>query len=344
MSGPGPVPSLWMTPRLMRLRGVLAVCAGLDAVLLAVVGGFLLAPAPTTDLLLALLDWTGGALVLPSSPGFTTLALAVTLLWVAFALAAWANPRRFVSAARHYGDSHLLAALCGTVVILLETPLDLAAWACVFEGAMVSSLVRWRWKAAALPLLRERDAELRRGSGWTFDRLAGAPGELLDVVLARGLGPTAGDLCGIEYRGLRLHPVAALARRSRTLLGFFDAPGGGGAEGYHLRAHEGSPEAPFSAPANVGPNARRGFFVVRESHDGESLPYALVLDGPASRRNLDGDPAGRLLVRLVMPQSGDPRLMLGRVWLCLGPLRLPAGHLVLKAWRRHQYEGEEPRA
>jgi hypothetical protein len=335
MAPGGRVPSPWMTPRLLKLRGALAVCAALDAVALFALLAFVIVPARTTDLLLALLDWTGGGLGVATAPGLQILALVVAAVWLLFAIAAWANPRRHAIACRLYGDTHLLAAACGAAAIVWQTPLDLAAWACVLQGSLVASLVRWRWKAAVRPILRERDAELRRADLWSFDRLAGASSDLLDAVLSRGLGPTASDLVGIEYRALRLHPLMSLFRRPRVLMGFYSAPGGPDAEGYRIAAEAATPDAPFR-PTD-GP--RVGAFTVRGPYPGEPLPHSVVFDGPSSRRNLPGDLGARLVLFAVMPRSGDARLLLARARLRLGPLWIPAGHVVLKAWRRHGFEG-----
>lgn len=331
------VPSPWITPRLLRLRRALALGAVVDACLAFGALALLVAPGRAGLLFVSAVEGLGLTASLETPPKLTLLVLALAGAGAAFGLAAWANPRRHALASRRFGDAHLLVALVAAAA-LLGDPDDLGSWTLLLAGSLVSTALRLRWRPAALPLLRERDAELRRDRGWTFDRAAGSSSMLLDVVLARGLGPDPQDLVDLEYRLLRLHPLASLLGRARGVVGFFDAPGNPWVEGYRLPTEQGELTAPWRSA--TGP--RRGFFVLRSAGPASRLPHALVLDGPASRRNVEGDPRAAVQLRVVMPRSGDPTLLLGRASLRLGPLHLPAGHVVLKAWRRHRYAGEEP--
>lgn len=323
----------WLTRELLQLRRLLLVCVVLDAIVLLQVLSFALVPARSTDLALALFDWTGGELDAPSLRGFAALSLAWSGLLFSWALGAWANPRRHLHTLVWYGRAHFGAALAGAAFVLSGHGDDVSVWAVVLQGATVSTLVWVRQKAALQPFWRERDAEIRRWNGWTFDRLAGAPPALFDAVLKRGLGPLPSDLVGLEYRVLRLHPLLALARRQRAILGFFEGPADVGVEAYRLATSQGSIASSWGAPLAAAAEDRSGWSLLHPAPGS----HALVIDGPRSRRNLPQDPGARLVLDVVMANSGDPSLLAGRLRVRIGSRLVPLGRVVLKAWRRHDF-------
>ncbi len=327
----------WLTTELLQLRRLLLACLILDALVLVQVASFVLVPARSTDLALALFDWTGGELDAPSLRGFAALSLAWSGLLFSWALGAWANPRRHLHTLGWYARAHFGAALAGGLFVLTGHGDDVSVWTVVLQGATVSTLVWLRQKRALLPLWRERDAEVRRWNGWTFDRLAGAPPDLFDVVLKRGLGPLPSDLVGMEYRVLRLHPLLGLFRRQRAIAGFFDGPADVGVEGYRLATSQGSIASTWRTPLVAASEDRSGWFMVRPATPADPMPHALVIDGPLSRRNLPNDLGARLVIDVVMANSGDPRLLAGRLRLRIGSRFLPLGRVALKVWRRHEY-------
>jgi len=301
------VPSPLLTPQLVALRRASGAGAVVDVVLVFAAA-------------------THGAVALAAMGGLLVMGLVI-----------WGGPRRYLPLVPWYGWMHAaIGAFAGLDVLSGGT--DAPTWALLVGGGGVATLVLRTYRPAGAALWRERDHEVRAWGGWTFERLAGARPGVLGEIVVRGLGPVPRDLAWWEYRGYHLHPLARLGRVTKSTLGFFDAAGTMDLEGYRLRTAQDGEEAPW----NTGDRPdRSGFFAAtpadvagRNRH-----PTATALDYRESRRNPSGDWIRHRITYVVMANSGDPGLLVGKVYLRFGPLLIPAGFVVLERWRGHRWDG-----
>ena len=318
MTSAEPVPHPLLTPELVALRWRAGIGGALDG---------------------------AGAIVLLAAPGatapFQVLAVAFAGVLAAMGLAVWGGPRRSLALVPWYGWAHGGIAALG-VVAFVGGARSLPLAALVVAAGGVSTAVLSRYRSAGAALYRERDVEVRSWGGWTLERLAGAPPGVLGTIVHRGLGPVPGDLTGWEFRALRLHPVARLLGGTKATFGFFEALGTADVEGYHAGTHQDGEHTPWRT---TGQTPRRfGYFVAapadlpgRDRH-----PTATVLDCADSRRNPTGDQVRHQQIYVVMANSGNPDLLVGKAYAQLGRLRLPLGFLVLERWRRHDWRGAGP--
>ena len=312
------VPSPLLTPELVALRRRIGFGAGADA---------------------------AGALLLLASPAagapFQSVAVAAAAALAAMGLAIWGGPRRWLTLVPWFGWTHGGAALLAAVSFLGGTR-DAGTLAVVVVGGLVATSALSLYRAAGAAVWRERDVEVRSWGGWTFERLAGAPPGVLDTIVDRGLGPVPRDLADWEFRALQLHPITRLFGAAKQTIGFFQAPGVDDVEGFTAVTHQDGEHRPWRT---TGDERRRlGFFVAAPADlpGRDRYPTATVLDCHDSRRNPTGDQLRHLLTYVVMANSGNPDLLVGKVYARLGRLRLPLGFVVLERWRQHEWRGAGP--
>lgn len=304
------VPTPLLTPQLVALR----TAAGIGALV---------------DVVLVLAAATHGPV-----------ALSAALILLVMGGVIWGGPRRYLSLVPWYGWMHAAIGAFAALDVL-RGGTDLPTWALLLGGGGVSTGVLMRYRPAGLALWRERDVEVQTLGGWTFERLAGASSGELQAVVERGLGPVPHDLAWWEYRGFHLHPLARVANATKFTLGFFDAAGTADVEGYRLATAQNGEEKPWQTGER---KERYGFFVATPADvEGRNrIPTSTVLDYRESRRNPSGDWIRNRITYVVMANAGDPTLLVGKVFLRAGRLTLPAGYVVLEAWREHRWDGAGP--
>jgi hypothetical protein len=328
MAAPRDVPSPLLTPELAALRARLDVCVVLDLVLLVLVLLRVLLPGRRVPLIGA--EAAG-------DPVLGALALGAMGTLLVMGLAIQGGPRRYLDLVPWYAWAHAAAAGIAGMGILTGASRGAAAWFVLIAGSTVASATLERYRPAGVALWRERDVETRRWGGWTFERLAGASPGVLATVVGRGLGPVPRDLVGWEYKSHHLHPLARLLRVDKSTVGFFRAPGSPDVEGFRLPTLKDGLERPWQTL----PGDRYGFLVATPAdvEGRDRHPTTTALDYRESRRNPSGDWLRHRLTYLVMANSGDPALLVGRVYGRLGRLQVPMGHVVLERWREHDYTG-----
>lgn len=317
---PNDVPSPLLTPELVALRRRLKLCVVIDGLLLV---------------------WAAFRVLWPrGTPVGLEPAAALAALGLLFvlAMALWGGPRRYLELVPWYAWGHAGMAAVAGLLVLVRSGSDPGAWALLVGAGAVATLALGRYRSAGAALWRERDVETRRWGGWTFERLAAASPGVLETIQQRGLGPLPRDLAGWEYRGLHLHPLARAFGVARFTVGFFAAPGVPDVEGFRQRTSQEGEGRPWETDERA---ARYGWLVATPAdvHGRDRYPTSTALDYQESRRNPSGDWIRLRVTYLVMANSGDPRLLAGKVYLRLGRLHLPVGFVVLERLREHDFEG-----
>lgn len=314
------VPSPLLTPELIALRRRLKVCVLVDGLLLVWAAFRVLWPGPA------------------SSGVEASVRLATFGLLFVLAMALWGGPRRYLELVPWYAWGHAGVAVVGGLLILARSGADPGLWVLVLACVTAATLALGSHRAAGAAIWRERDVETRRWGGWTFERLAATSTGVLETIQGRGLGPLPRDLAGWRYRGLHLHPLARAFGVARFTLGFFAAPGVPDVEGFRLRTSQEGEGRPWQTDDRA---ARYGWLVAAPAdvQGRDRYPTATALDYQESRRNPSGDWLRLRLTYLVMANSGDPGLLVGKVYLRLGKLHLPVGFVVLERLCAHDYRG-----
>ncbi|MCP4868489.1 MAG: hypothetical protein GY898_07200 [Proteobacteria bacterium] len=304
------VTSPLLTPQLVALRRAVGIGA-------------------VADLVLAAAATTHGPVALAAALGLLVMALVI-----------WGGPRRYLPLVPWYGWTHAAIGAFAALDVLAGGT-DLPTWTLALIGGAVSTAALRQYRPAGRALWRERDVEVQTWGGWTFERLAGARPGVLQSIVERGLGPVPRDLAWWEYRCFHLHPLARLVRAAKSTVGFFDAAGTADLEGFRLATSQTGEEQPWDTGER---KERYGFFVATPAdvQGRNRIPTATALDYQESRRNPSGDWIRRRITYLVMANTGDPTLLVGKVFLRAGRITIPAGYVILEAWREHRWDGAGP--
>ena len=161
----------------------------------------------------------------------------------------------------------------------------------------------------------------------TFAGLASCRGAELERLLRAGKAPDPSALCDTQWRGWNASPLTEALRIRKFIKGFFGEP----LEGCNIPARQDGWDAPWQA---VG--ERFGFYtaapVVAGARD-SLYPDSLLLDYGASPRNAFYRVEKVLRDYVVAPDPGQPDLLLGKAYLAIGGLRVPAGYFILNRLR-----------
>lgn len=166
-----------------------------------------------------------------------------------------------------------------------------------------------------------------------------------EMMMRTGVAPRFEDLAGWEFAGGNTPPIYRLVGIRKFAKGFYEGPPRAprGPEpfihGYNIDVQNDADDAPHRYKTKNGVPKRFGFYrvhrVVEGSRD-DRYPNALLLDYGLGGNGLFGPPLRDYLVQ-VYPD--DPDLLLGKAYLNLLGLRIPANFFVLKRLQRHDFTG-----
>lgn len=195
----------------------------------------------------------------------------------------------------------------------------------------------------------------------TFEGLAGMKPRELERILRDGKTPDMDSLVGFELRGWNVVeplgvPVVALLGIRRFAKGFYQRPGekkpseGGQLLGYNVDIQRGGVTDPWVEKPSPENPKRRGFYVVYPPKAGPrpvtTYDDALFLDYTARKDKngvFDGGPLygdGGLKDFLVQVDPDDPDLFLGKAFMRVPPMTVPAGFFVVQRWRPADFREE----
>lgn len=162
-----------------------------------------------------------------------------------------------------------------------------------------------------------------------FRELVGSPPSVLDAAMRGGDVPEAESLAGAEFRGANTARWTVRLGLQQFIKGFERRPDGR-LRGYNRRVRQDGLTGDWA-----GPGERFAFFDVQKVDPAarENLyPNALLLDyGSGGHSWLD--PSRRIRDYLVRVEPGSDKLLLGRAFLALGPLRPSPTFFVLEPLR-----------
>jgi hypothetical protein len=149
----------------------------------------------------------------------------------------------------------------------------------------------------------------------------------LEAALRKGTAPTFDSIAGWEFSGYNTPQITKLLGIRKFRKGFYRVPSGA-VHGYNVKIEQnGGPLEPWVPVERGGEPATLGYYDVKPVAPGSKdalYPNALLLDYN-SGRNPFYDPAGLLRDYLVQVDPQNPDLLLGKAYLALGPVRVPAG-------------------
>lgn len=167
----------------------------------------------------------------------------------------------------------------------------------------------------------------------------------LETIMRTGTAPSFDGLVGWEFGGGNTPRIFRLIGIRKFVKGFFEGPPRAisGPEpfiqGYNIDVRGNADEEPHLLQPSPEKPKRYGFYrvhrVVEGSRD-DNYPNALLLDYGLGGNGIFGPPLRDYLVQ-VYPD--DPDLLLGKAYLNILGLRIPANFFVLKRSHRHEYAG-----
>lgn len=173
-----------------------------------------------------------------------------------------------------------------------------------------------------------------RSASPAYRRLAGKSRYALEAILVRGETPSLEGIMGYEYRGYNVAPVLSLLGIRKFIKAFFTTPDGS-TYGCNMPVVQNGLKGPWLAKPSEGAPRRYAFFSVArvdpEARDNEYLHALLLHYGQG--RNPIYDPSRLLRDYLVRCVPGSDDLLLGKAYLALGPLRIPATFFLLEKYR-----------
>lgn len=168
---------------------------------------------------------------------------------------------------------------------------------------------------------------------YTFDEICRLPAHVHEELFLRGSAPRLSELSGWEFRGMNGGRLPPLLGIRRFIKGFRASERDDTLDGYNLWAKQ--TRTP-SAPWQERDPRPHGFYKVMPASASASdhrYPHALLLD-----YGLGDNPwthPGRFLRDyLVQIYPDDPKLLIGKAYVALGPLRIFGSHFVLERIRR----------
>ena len=175
-------------------------------------------------------------------------------------------------------------------------------------------------------------------------------GSELEKLMREGKAPSYDDLVGWEFAGTNLGAVTDLLGIRKFKKGFYRGDprvphraSHGPREfiqGYNVVVKQNGIANPHVAHPDERAPKRHGFYRVHPvdaSAKESKYPNALILHYGLGRNG--GNPAALLRDYLVQPFGDDPDLLLGKAYLAIGGLRIPAGYFVLVRHNQHQFTG-----
>lgn len=166
-----------------------------------------------------------------------------------------------------------------------------------------------------------------------------------EMMLRAGVAPRFSDLVGWEFGGGNAVPMFRLLGIRKFVKGFYEGPPRAPrgpepfVQGYNVDVVNNADDEPHILRPSPEAPKRYGFYRVHEVVDGardDRYPNALLLDYGLGGNGLFGPPLRDYLVQ-VYPD--DPDLLLGKAYLNLLGVRIPANFFVLKRLHQHDFRG-----
>lgn len=167
-----------------------------------------------------------------------------------------------------------------------------------------------------------------------------------ELLMRGGTAPRFEDLAGWEFGGGNAVPLFRLIGIRKFVKGFYEGPPRDpkkGPEpfiqGYNIDVRGNRDDEPHILKPSPDKPKRYGFYRVHEVVPGardDRYPNALLLDYGLGGNGIFGPPLRDYLVQ-VYPD--DPDLLLGKAYVNILGLRIPANFFVLKRLHRHDYRG-----
>lgn len=177
--------------------------------------------------------------------------------------------------------------------------------------------------------------------------LVKAPVAELEAKMRAGVAPAFDDLLGWEFAGTNTGSITDLLGIRKFKKGFYEGPPRVGEgptpfiQGYNVVVRQNGIGAPYAGkPTDEAPK-RHGFYRVHRVIEGArdaKYPNALLLDYGLGKNG--ADPSALLRDYLVQIDPSDKDLLLGKAYLSLLGMRIPAGFFVLVRHNRHTFEGK----
>jgi hypothetical protein len=177
--------------------------------------------------------------------------------------------------------------------------------------------------------------------------LVKAPTAELEAKMRAGTAPSFDDLLGWEFAGTNTGSITDLLGIRKFKKGFYEGPARVTQgptpfiQGYNVVVRQNGIGAPYTArPSDASPK-RHGFYRVHEVIEGArdaKYPNALLLDYGLGKNG--ADPSSLLRDYLVQIDPADKDLLLGKAYLSLLGMRIPAGFFILVRHNRHEFKGE----
>lgn len=166
-----------------------------------------------------------------------------------------------------------------------------------------------------------------------------------ELIMQSGVAPRFEDLVGWEFGGGNAVPLFRLIGIRKFVKGFYEGPPRAEkgpepfVQGYNIDVRGNGDDEPHVLKPSPESPKRYGFYRVHRVIEGardDRYPNALLLDYGLGGNGLFGPPLRDYLVQ-VYPD--DPDLLLGKAYLNILGLRVPANFFVLKRLHRHSFTG-----
>ena len=166
-----------------------------------------------------------------------------------------------------------------------------------------------------------------------------------ELIMQSGVAPRFEDLVGWEFGGGNAVPLFRLIGIRKFVKGFYEGPPRAPkgpepfVQGYNIDVRGNGDDEPHVLKPSPESPKRYGFYRVHRVIEGardDRYPNALLLDYGLGGNGLFGPPLRDYLVQ-VYPD--DPDLLLGKAYLNILGLRVPANFFVLKRLHEHSFRG-----
>ena len=167
-----------------------------------------------------------------------------------------------------------------------------------------------------------------------------------ETIMMNGTAPAFDSIAGWEFRGANGSVVTRLIGIRKFAKGFYEggrdrSPGSPGPfiQGYNVIVRQNADDAEHLYSPSAEAPKRHGYYRVHKPALGAKdsrYPNALLLDYGLGGNGPFGPPLRDYIVQ-VYPDNPD--LLLGKAYLALGPLRIPAGFFILERLKKHDHLG-----
>ena len=178
------------------------------------------------------------------------------------------------------------------------------------------------------------------GDRYDFVGLVTATDEMLEAVLRMGIRPSFEELLGWEFGGYMTWDLTELVGRRKFKKGFYledrMRPAADGINGYNVKVIQNSLGDPWIDVVEHGESVKHGYFnvyPVQLTEVDARYPHAVLLNYQCTK-NGPLEPLRVLRDYLVQVYPDNPDLLLGKIYLAVGPLRLFVSYFALERINR----------